>query len=282
MKSRYFSIMGDAMLLFIAMIANAQEPMMTHQPRQRFTLIGIGQAKMLDTYLSNENYSGTELRMVSQTEKWHYREALKESERKDTVDHFWSHAFRHQLSLQYTHPRSNDCNYLGGLYACIFNYSHNWNRWIAGHHMTFQAGLQAELGLGFLYSTRNTNNPAQARAYLNAGPAVSVNYPFHAFRMRRPLALRYEVNAPLLGILFSPNYGQSYYEIFTRGNYDHNCVLTTPFNAPTLRQMLTLDVQLKPFTMRLGYIGDYEQAKVNSLKYHTYSHLFTIGFVKNL
>ena len=282
MKSRILSITWGTMLLFMALLANAQEPATTHQPRQRFTLIGIGQAKMLDTYLSNENYSGTELRMISQTEKSHYREAALESERKDTVRQFWSHAFRHQLSLQYTHPRSNDSNYLGALYACIFNYSHNWNSWVSGHYMTFQAGLQAELGLGFLYSTRNTNNPAQARAYLNAGPAASVNYPFHAFRIRRPLALRYEVNAPLLGILFSPNYGQSYYEIFTRGNYDHNCVVTTPVSAPTLRQMLTLDVQLKNFIVRVGYLGDYEQAKVNNLKYHTYSHLFTVGFVKNL
>lgn len=90
------------------------------------------------------------------------------------------------------------------------------------------------------------------------------------------------MNAPLLGLLFSPNYGQSYYEIFTRGDYDHNCVPTTPFNAPTLRQMLTLDIPLKPFTVRVGYLGDYQQAKVNSLKYHVYSHLLTVGFVRNL
>ena len=244
--------------------------------------MGIGQARMLDTYLSNENYTGTELRMITHSEKSHFREAALKSERADTARQFWSHAFRHQFALHYAHPRSDDSNYLGALYTFIFNYSHNWNRWVSGHYMTFQAGLQAELGLGFLYSTRNTNNPAQARAYVNVGPAASVSYPFHAFHRQRPFALRYEVNAPLLGLLFSPNYGQSYYEIFTRGDYDHNCVPTTPFNAPTLRQMLTLDIPLKPFTVRVGYLGDYQQAKVNSLKYHVYSHLLTVGFVRNL
>jgi hypothetical protein len=56
-------------------------------------------------------------------------------------------------------------------------------------------------------------------------------------------------------------------------------VVTTPVSAPTLRQMLSFDFTIKNDMFRVGYLGDYEQAKVNNLKYHTYSHLLILGYV---
>ncbi len=82
--------------------------------------------------------------------------------------------------------------------------------------------------------------------------------------------------------LFSPRFGQSYYEIFTRGNYDHNVVFTTPFNAPSMRQMVTADFRISAHSaLRLGYRADIQQSKLHDLKFHEWSPLFVLGFVKS-
>ena len=71
-------------------------------------------------------------------------------------------------------------------------------------------------------------------------------------------------------------------EIFSKGDYDHNIVPTTMVAYPSFRQLITLDVGLcKHVSMRIGYLGDYEQSDVNSIKHHIYSHRIMIGVVKS-
>lgn len=226
-------------------------------------MLGIGAVNILDTYLSPEKYYGTERRFISLTNR-------------QPVGRRISHAMIHQGNLAYASNRSGNGREIAGTYN--FGYAWHYNLNFLASRLNIKVGGMIDANLGFIYNTRNSNNPAQARAYFNLSPSAVATYYFDI--KNHPLALRYEVSAPLCGIMFSPNYGQSYYEIFNKGNYDHNVVPTTFISTPSLRQMLTLDFRVGRSTLRLGYLGDYQQARMNNLKSHIYTHALVVGFVK--
>ena len=78
--------------------------------------------------------------------------------------------------------------------------------------------------------------------------------------------------------MFTPNYGQSYYEIFSLGHTDRNVVPTTPFSAPSLRFLSTVSIPLRRACITLGYKADIRQSSVNRLERHAWNHTFVIGY----
>lgn len=228
-------------------------------------MIGVGGTDILDTYISPEKYRGTELRYISHTTRmreWGTRV---------------SRQIVHQGYLSRSENRSGDGTEIAGMYCFSYGAHYNWN--IAGGCINLKAGATLNADAGFLYNTRNGNNPAQARLAVSVAPSAAVTWRFEALKKR--MALRYEVGAPLIGLMFSPNYGQSYYEIFNRGDYDHNIVPTTIVSTPSLRQMLTLDIPLGRTALRVGWLGDWQQAEVNDIKYHNYSNMLVLGIVRS-
>ena len=242
-------------------------------------MIGVGYTNILDTYLSPEKYRGTNLTFLSHT-------------RRENDSTAWVNQFQHEGNVAYADNRSGNGGEMAGNYTFRYSLLHKWTISLWRRPLRMLAGGTAAANIGFVYNTRNGNNPANARLSLNIEPTIGFDYPIGRASHTRgismnpracahfPLILHYEASAPLFGLMFSPNYGQSYYEIFNRGNYDHNCVPTTFGSTPSFRQMLTLDLRLAHTTWRIGYMGNYEQSHVNNLKTHTYTHSIVIGVVK--
>ena len=226
-------------------------------------MVAVGTTDILDTYLSQEKYKGTEVRLISHTIR----------SRSSSP---WSTLVIHQGYAAFADNRSGNGGEIEGMYNLQYGYLYNLELCQGKLHVA--AGATADALIGFVYNTHGGNNPAQARLQLNITPTARAVYSFTISSI--PMKASYEAGIPLVGMMFSPNYGQSYYEIFNRGDYDHNIVPTTFVCSPSLRQSLTLDFTLLRTTFRVGYLGDIQQARVNNLKSHIYTHALTIGVVK--
>ena len=170
----------------------------------RATMYGVGFTNVFDTYLSPQEYKGVDFRIS--------RESMRMTKWMNgnvSLQSFF------QADLGYTHNRVDNNNMFSGL--ANWNYGLHYNFPITSNFKLLAGGL-IDLNGGFVYNLRNGNNPAQARAYINLDASGMAIWDLRI--KNYPISLRYQVNLPFAGIMFSPNYGQSYYEIFTLGNWN--------------------------------------------------------------
>ena len=238
----------------------------THRYLTRAMSYGIGYTNVYDTYLSPQEYKGIDFRFSRETMRM-----TKMFDGNVSVQNFF------QANLSYTHNRADNNNTFAGLI--------NWNYgWHYQFHITenfkLLAGGLGDFNGGFVYNLRNSNNPTSARAYINL--AASGMLIWRTRIKNLPLIVRYQANVPVAGVLFSPNYGQSYYEIFTLGNWSGVINFTSLHNQPSIRQFFTVDVPISRSRLRFSYLWDIQQSKVNQLRTHTYGYIFMIGVVRDL
>lgn len=229
------------------------------------TLFGIGHLNQLDSYLSPFEYEGIQGNFVHESFRPTHWQNGRISTQQKTEGY-----------IGYARNPGKSANALSGSVSYKIGWHYSWT--VASSLRLFAGGgLQAIAG--GVYNTRNGNNPAQAQARTSLYASLIAAYPFHIRNL--PFQLRYQIDLPFCGVMFSPNYNQSYYEIFTLGNYDHNIRFVHPGNAPIFYQAFTLDFPIKGFTFRVGHGCDIEQSHVNGIKSHSYRHSFLIGYVKD-
>ncbi|MGP1476479.1 MAG: DUF3316 domain-containing protein [Phocaeicola sp.] len=256
-----------SLLLFVLCVCTygQEDSLRTNRYVVRSTMFGVGFTNLLDTYLSPLNYKGGEFRIIN--ERMRMTNLMKG---KVSIQNMF------QMNIGMANNKAATGTEMFGMA--------NWNT--AWHYqlkvndkLKLLFGPAIDLNAGFVYNTRNSNNPAQAIA--NGNMDISGMAIYH-FRIKNyPMIARYQMNIPMMGVMFSPEYGESYYEIFELKHEGSNVVFTTPFNRPSFRQFISLDFPINIVNLRLGYMADIQQSKVNHIKSHIWSHALVIGIVRN-
>ncbi|MDH6355941.1 hypothetical protein M2132_002292 [Dysgonomonas sp. PH5-45] len=222
------------------------------------TLIGVGNSNLYDTYLSILKYKGTSFHLMN--------------ERMRQTTWFDGKFTKQQtINLEFAFAENPYGNV--NEYWAMLDYS------LGGHYnfyktnkLRLSAGGLWNTAIGVLYNERNSNNPATARAYSNLQLSAIAFYKWNAF------TFRWQIDTPIAGILFSPQYGQSYYEI-SLGNTVNVVNFASLHNQRALRNYISVDVPINKVSLRFGYLGSFYQTKVHGIQTHTYSNSFMIGIV---
>jgi hypothetical protein len=235
------------------------------RPLQVSTLFGVGYSNQLDTYLSPMEYSGFQLSFLVLREhmmRW--------------ADGNISFQSLVQGAFSRTKNPARTATAWGGRLA----YDAGWHyHWQVTDRLSLKAGGLVGADLGFLYLSRNSNNPAQGRFGIDISASAGGSYRFMIRKL--PVLVNYQADLPLMGCMFSPQFGQSYYDI-SQGSRDHNVCFSHPGNALCFRHLLTFDLEFRRASLRFGYMGDIRQSHVNSIRMHDINHSFMIGYVRYL
>jgi hypothetical protein len=226
------------------------------------TLIGLGTSQIKDTYLSPFNYTGWGMRILN--------------ERMKIIG---SGRFSRQqiinVDISFSKNPAENVNDFGAFadYSLAYHYRINAHR-----NFKILTGLSSHLMGGFVYNTRNGNNPLSAKTDIDLGLSVVMLWSFNI--NNNPLTFRYQGELPLVGVFFSPEYGASYYEMFNVGNLSNILSFNSFHNKFALKNYITIDIPVGSFALRLGYLNSMYRTDVKDIQTHIISHSFMIGWVK--
>ena len=253
------------LLLSVSALAQAEyEAVPDRSPTASAFLLGIGGTNQLDTYLSPMEYTGLQVSFMTQSER-----LTRLANRHISFQSTFFGAYTN------TDNPAGTASYIGGRLAYDAAWHYNYSPF---RNFNLKGGAMIGTDLGFLYNDRNSNNPAQGLFSIDLSLSAGADYSFSIWKL--PIQAHYQADLPMVGMMFCPEFGESYYEISQNG-VGHDILCAHPGNALSFRQMLTLDFCLKRITLRVGYLCDIRQRNAHSLKYHDISHSCMFGIVRH-
>ena len=229
------------------------------------TMLGIGSASVYDSYLSPLVYKGSNYGL--------FHEQIKMTGLLDgrvAAQHMFSFDF--STSMNESETASNYSGFIEYNYGLQYRFNPVVPR------LQLFAGMQADGMLGFIYNSRNGNNPATGKFHANLNFSGMASYHFQI--KSQPVKLRYQMIVPFAGLMFSPHYGQSYYEI-SLGVDDDLVHFASFHNQTSMRNILSVEFPFSSVMLRLSYVNSIYETDINSLQTRVHNNTFFVGFSKD-
>ncbi len=217
---------------------------------------------ILDPYLSPFTYSGLGVSYEHAEHKFFNPENAKFS-----MQGKWNAL----LGLGFNPANTAAMTYMDGAYSwgAFYHYRplKNWQ---------ILAGATTDAQLGVKSLSRNVNNPVNVDLAVNLNLAGKARYDFNIFR--QPVRLNYEIETSILGCMFVPLAGASYYEMFELWNLNNAIHFSSLHNKLGLKSALSLDVFLRRSTIQVGFASHSLLYEANNMVFKQNLLAFNIGY----
>jgi hypothetical protein len=204
------------------------------------TQVGLTVLQTLDNYLSDLEYTGVGLQLRNVTRRY-----------LSTDNQRWS--LRSDLTLglgvctNYPQTATMSCTQL--------NYGVGLQRhWRVAPNLQLLLGGMADMDLATRASDRDVNNSANIDASINLNALATLRYDFRMWD--RPFRFLMDARTPLLGAMFVPHRGESYYEIVTLGDHKDLSVFSSLHNKNGMNLSLLLQLPLRKVAWNIGLLYD--------------------------
>ena len=222
--------------------------------------VSIGSSSDLNTYLSPLKQTGTHIGLSG---TWSRATAFNPE--RFVMD------FDVAASMDFNHNKQKTSSMSGVDLSLAWDMLYRLKP-LTGLQIAGGAGL--ELDAGALYLPRNSNNPVAARFSLDLTLNLRADYklPFKKF----PVIISDRFSLPSLGVFFSPQYGESYYEIYLG---DNSGLAHCGWWGNHFAFTNTLMAQIPVCNIRLcmGYRAQCRSSYVNHINTRLVNHSFVLG-----
>lgn len=228
--------------------------------------VAFGMLSITDPYLSPQTYSGVGV-SYSQVRRSYFKPENINFSRMSKLSATGALAMNPSFSSAMT--------YMG--------FTYNWGafyhyRKLKNLHIL--VGSNADGQFGFKSISRNVNNPVNLDMAVNLNAAALLRYDLKT--RRKTYRLNYELETPLIGCMYVPLVGASYYEMFELGDLSNAIHFSSLHNKAGLKSALTIDIPLRRSTLSCGVNSQSLIYKANDLVFKYNSFALQVGFKYDL
>ncbi|GAB1416386.1 hypothetical protein MASR2M117_17920 [Paludibacter sp.] len=213
--------------------------------------IDFSVVELVDPYLSSLNYTGVGVRFESDYNRY-FDPSLPVLSSYSRVSGLFAMTMNPKLTATIV--------YVGGDCAVGMLYEYREFK-----NFILKGGGNISLDVGYKINSRNVNNPMNVDLSTNLNGMLDLKYVLQA--RKRTMHLGTKIEFPIIGCMFAPYPGLSYYELTSSKSYAEAIHFSSFHNKQGIKQDISINVPFNRSTWKFG-------VRLNQLKYLAGSHQY--------